>query len=167
MGKLGSTVVVGLSLVWTTGAGAQTIRTPLDLTAGFVAGQGTPTPFRGSITGAALIQFGPTSPLRLGPAGAVIRTPADWRWAIGGRVEYRLLGVFDIGLFGQGEVLFAGNGRTPLALGLLADAGGLLRAGARYVRDLRADLNLVELVVGVDPVSWVILMAGAGSYELD
>lgn len=133
---------------------AQAVRFPLDLSAGFVAGHGRATPFRGGV------ELGVQAAwprVRIGPTVGAVHADDEWKAVGGARVEVRAAGFVDVGIYPSAGFL-AGGDRFALQGAALFTLADLIRAGPRVSRDVKLDDTSWEIVFGFDPSQWVRLL---------
>jgi hypothetical protein len=129
---------------------------------------GDVVPFRGTISASAAVRV--AKGLRVGPSLGYVVAASSRAPVAGGQVTYALLAYQEVITMELSGRLSSSLGRTrmvPLSAGVVATFLGV-RSGLFATRDLRLDQTSLELVLGLEPITFakVLKSIGAGKRVL-
>ncbi len=135
---------------------AQKLMVPIDLTAGYsYNAPGGVVPFRGAI--AVSGGFRVAKGLRIGPSLGYVVAGSTGAWVAGGQFGYSLVAFNDVVMIDVMGRVSLSIGRTkmrPVSAGVVATLLGV-RTGVFATRDFERDMTALELVFGLEPVTFV------------
>lgn len=135
---------------------------PLELSQGVVTDRGHPLPWTLSFRAHPSLVLDAGGRLRLGASTAVSYRNPGWEVLGGALASYRVIrfGAPEVGLDFGLEGLLGSTDGDEVAVTLVGDFDGLFRIGGRVARDVGRDVNLIELLVGADPLSLLPALFG-------